>query len=956
MPVLDEFYSADEVDQGGMTNNLTRLGDADDFRRVEEDRGLENDDIGQFTHASYEASEDLDPQHRFLKKGDLVEIEYANSERESVIAVFVQRLGHLAAQCQFYTVQGKWVHLQERYVQYAIPRWMNPDTVDAMIPYLPKEAVTEELLAKAQMFDLSVPRIISAPLVSRMLEFKTQSDEMYRKYASRLDSAHQILAHQSDLKFGSLEQVTARLIGTFATKDGVAQVAYFTVRKALLRGGFAFASDRRSHRLTGFLQVRSKAQVQTVNLVRQWLRDWQDDLAKHGSNLVGVHGLAEGTKYVVDFLEKAKTVIARSRESREITRYFAIGPSKVRREITPSQDSTHFTYHESWTDEDRELIKFIENQACSNMYLGLPRLGALPPLLLQACGMYEGHELNNATMFVFLQELGVLVPYENRIRFDPHLLLPSSQHSKPLENLMSQVSIPDSQSFEDSMKNLRHDWGRLPVFCIDGAGAQEIDDGLSVEHSEDGQHWFHIHIANPTAFFDANAPMARLARHMTETIYMPERAFAMIPRWATRGFLSLRPNRPCLTISAKMDDQGVAVDYKITPGIVRNVWQMTPAEASGLLNLSRESDQDQILRVGGDPPAWQHKPKTAPPESRFAHAHALKTMRKLADKRQSLRRAAGGILVEQNEADVAVWSRHSNTGLGWDPPSRARSREVEGDPVIQLRGRPFGQARDADTSVGVVVREMMLLACEVSAKWCADRRIPILYRGTMSLEDDVDPELYTKNILEPAAAKNNGAAPTHLLFDYLNRSGATVLTTEPLKHRILGLSHYSKATSPLRRYGDMLLHWQIEAAIRHEAETGKSLKHTRGSLDFLPFSEKSLKQVMLGLQARENIIRKAMRYSEAHWLTQLFFRAHYYGECTLPKTFTVYVLQEPYADQRAAQVILEQYSVPVAMVMPETLGMERVKAGDRWEVEIEHVMPFLREILMKPLRLISRYE
>lgn len=834
---------------------------------------------------------------------------------------------------------------------------MDPDLIDPIIPYLPDQEVTEELHDRAQMFDLSVPRHVSAPLVSRMLKFQRESEDVYRKYATTLDDAHNLLAHATDLKFGSLEQIALKLIPSFGKDpERLPLPALFAVRKALMRGGFAFGSDRRSHRLTGFIQIRSKEQVTNVERVRNWMRRWQDDLAS-STTTSGKKAVpfSQGADYVNGFIDKARMLIQKSRETREATQLGRVGPSEKRFEITKSQNAIQFEHTISFTKEDQQLIKFMEGWACSNLFLGLPRVEALPPLILQATGMYGDHPLTTMTGFLFLQEIGVLVPYENRVRFDQHLLLPTSQHSKPLEHLMTTImKLSDEPKFVDSMANLRKDWGDLPVFCIDQEGAHEIDDGLSLEKAGDKEYWVHIHIANPTAFFSRDSPLAKMARHMTETIYMPERAFMMLPRWSTQRHFSLQKNRPCLTFSARMNLEGETLERKVTPGFIRNVRLVSPEEVFKVIGVDKDIRPNMTLTVGGTVPYL--KPRKTADTMTQEEVQILRTMQELAIKRQSRRRAAGGLFFDSQKPDISIWNNHKLPGLGWDHPSRQAARYTEGEPIIRYRSKEliswFSTGEDVSD---ILVREMMLLACEVGAEWCAERNIPVIYRGTISHPYAEDPDKFYKDVLIPATEKNGGEAPMHLAIEYLRNSGATVLTSTPLHHRVLGLAHYSKVTSPLRRYGDMIFHWQIEAALREEAKTKQSLIGSKRA-DYLPFDNANLEQIATGLQPRESMIRRASRYGEDFWIAQLFFRAFHYGECELPSSFSAYVPLKPQTQMNELGVILKEYSLTCTMIKPELSALGEAKAGDWWEVGLSHVDCFSRKVVMKPLRLINRWE
>ncbi|KAG9742537.1 RNB-domain-containing protein, partial [Aureobasidium melanogenum] len=439
-----------DVDASGeQTNNFTRLGDVDNFRRPDEDIENERDDSSRLMTPGN--LEDWDSHHRFLRRGDLVLLDFPRSEREPILAIFVRRVGR-PAQSQFYTIHGKWIHGTERNIQHAVPDFVPPSLVEPIISYLPDSGITEELLDRAHMFDLSVPRNVSAPLVTRMLEFQRKSEEIYRQNATTLDGAHLSLAHPTDLKFGTLDLITTRLLGHSKGEDNDTwQGKIYAVRKALSRGGFAFGHDRRSHRITGFVQIRSKEQVANVEKVRNWLRAWQDDLATFAAAKSSNHQFSPNGQKVVNFIHKAKSLIEKSRELRDVTTFGRVGISKKRFNIE-KEDALQYDFTTEFDDSDRELIKFFEAWSCSGLFLGLPRIEALPPLMLQATGMYEEHRLDPKAGFTFLQEIGVLTPHENRVRFDSHLLLPSSQHSKPLEQLMTKVmSMDEKPGFVDSM-------------------------------------------------------------------------------------------------------------------------------------------------------------------------------------------------------------------------------------------------------------------------------------------------------------------------------------------------------------------------------------------------------------------------------------------------------------------------------------------------------------------------
>ncbi|KAF2168571.1 hypothetical protein M409DRAFT_65491 [Zasmidium cellare ATCC 36951] len=939
IPQNDDVVARDEP-----INNLTRLPDEKAVLAQSQQEDGDSDELVSWTNVDKEGYDGSQEDHRFLQIGDLVEIEFTKSERESVLAVYVQSVRASGIVGQFFTMQGRWMHLPEKTVPYSIPNWVSPELVKPLLAHLPDPESFQELqglMERAYMEDLSVPREVSAPLVKRMVDFYNESQDIYRRHASALDNAHDILSHDTDLRYGSLTSAATTLLQLPANQ--LPLTALFTVRKALSNGGFAFNIDRRSHRLTGYMQIRSKEQVRMVDNVRNWVRQWQDDLA--ATSVMNEwqlqrHRPTKGVTVMYGFLDKAKAIVEKNRLNRPTTRHQNVGPSKVRLPITPEQDSVKIQLEERFTEDETEIVRFMECWSCSHMFGDLPRIESLPPLILHALGLYD--DLKISTGFLFLQELGTILPYENRIRFDQHLLLPSSQHSKPLQNLMSSlISMRNSHNFVDSMAGLRHDWGNLPVFCIDKEDAHEIDDGVSIEPAgvgPDGRpsHWVHIHVANPTAFFSRDHPLAKMARHMGESIYMPERTYMMLPRWATSKYFSLDSNRPCMTFSARLDEDGNMLDHKITPGIIRNVISLTPDSVDQILGAtSSEQWPELTFTVGGSPPLGPNRQSTKSKKNRGFDVGDLKTLRSLAEKRAAIRRKAGGLFFDSNKPEVSVWQSFSRSGLSWDHPYRKGIRTVEGDPVIQFKTRGLVNWFEPSNRPGQsLVQELMLLAGELAAAWCAARQIPIIYRGTIKDHRKADPQRFWEENIGPHV-KDGKTMPLHLGIQYIQLQGYTTLRTTPLAHKILGLPSYAKVTSPLRRYGDMIHHWQIEAALRHEAETGRSLlveKCSKPDRSFLPFSGPVLDTIILGLQPRESIITRSKAMAEQFWVIMLVFRKAVFGEDGhlpfLPDTHFNPSLPQP-------------MSVPA-------------RRGDVWEVHMHDVDVYRRALYVKPVRLIGR--
>jgi hypothetical protein len=416
----------------------------------------------------------------------------------------------------------------------------------------------------------------------------------------------------------------------------------------------------------------------------------------------------------------------------------------------------------------------------------------------------------------------------------------------------------------------------------------------------------------------------------------------------------------------QLDNEGRIQEHKITPGFIREAVKLTRDEVQTLIGKSGDQDIQRItLTVGGYPP---NRIQRASNVNRVTkeQVEQLKTLDMLAQKREALRRKAGGVFFNIAKPDVEVWQNNDMPGLAWDHPHRLGRRVVEGDPILQMHThKMFNWFSSAASPAQTLVTEMMLAAGEVAGMWCAERHIPTIYRGTVRRPDVMDAEVYLREVLEPATrASPTGEPPIHLGFEYVKLIGSGAMRTEPIRHGTLGLEHFGKVTSPLRRYGDMILHWQIEAALREEARSGKSLitDDKKADRSFLPFSRSVLETIMVGLQPREAMITRSKAYAGYFWVSMVMFRAFNFSECELPFATSADTSKPPmrvfiHAPGDAQNTISGtnlELNVHIEMEPPEKYGLPRTMAGDVWEAEINQIDVFRRATIVRPLRLVDR--
>ncbi|MBK5940114.1 ribonuclease catalytic domain-containing protein [Halochromatium roseum] len=131
-----------------------------------------------------------------------------------------------------------------------------------------------------------------------------------------------------------------------------------------------------------------------------------------------------------------------------------------------------------------------------------------------------------------------------------------------------------------------------------------------------------------------------------------------------------------------------------------------------------------------------------------------------------------------------------------------------------------------------MVTELMLMAGEAAARYCQARELPIPY-ATQPTPERID---------QPSSMAGMYA------YRRLFKPSRTVVG-EPGRHFGLGLDAYTRATSPLRRYGDLLVHQQLR-------------QYLRGSE---PLSAEQVSQRAGEADQGGIIVRRAERQSNLHW-------------------------------------------------------------------------------------------
>lgn len=958
---------------GGVLNTITQSGgDDEDLTGSTPNEDLE---IERQMRTSSEDSvlEMINPSVH-LRRGDLVEL---NAGHGSIVGVYVNEVQNKAL---IYTERGTWYQVGTKSIIFSVPHILNPHDVSGLLPYLPPQAA--DLRMSSEQASISnVPRNVGFPVIERLTNFLRASDAIYRKYADRLNRAYDILS-ESDSEGQlsvSLGDAALRILEKSSLSDltpPMLLVIHRTLESHphIIRPGLL-------HRMTPTFVILPRTTLARVNTVRDWVRAYQDDMVlKMTKPSIGdaKRSHKESVNPIATFAAKARRVIAFSRQHRSLSPVGSIGPSSTA--VTLDEpNSTKLEalreHQEHFNHDEQHILKFLDVWAASSLTNQTSSLHSLGPVILRAVGMYPHLDLGRAIGFTLLQELGVVKPWDPLPLFRNKLGLPDNDPNHPATVLRNQAY--DSVSclpvlLCDSMAGFRKDWGNLTVFCIDSEETVVRDDGISLElvDGEPSLCWVHIHIANPSAFLSKDSPVARYARHATASVYFPDRVYPMMDTRLSQNHFSLANGRPCITFSAKISPDGDVIEKQITHGVLNDVrhvslQQVKQAWASND-DVAPEADSVSLLQVGRE--MSSEKPFESPlmdspamgdlndsDINTLRHLHRVSTA--LAQRRQR----AGAVrygdfdrlrLQGYISPRVHIPAAENQTALVRDDQSRC----ILGDAAISIDHsyRAVGQVKD-------MVADFMILAGEICAIWCSERNLPVPYRGIIRNPDpDPSPEVYRQSVLEPAIA-SRGYADLQTWRKYMGLVGVFYASCGPLEHVALGLPAYCKITSPLRRYGDLFAHWQIEAAIRHEHATGESLVGSAAArydeAGILPFSRQEVEGEARRVCDQESRIKAASSEVSSHWMTQAIHRAFYFQEAPLPPVLEFVVRSVSDRAYSNTWGLVSAWDKPAVMHTAEASDREGgYRMNDRWEAKIVKVLPYFGLLRLHPVRLIRREE
>jgi exoribonuclease II len=242
-----------------------------------------------------------------------------------------------------------------------------------------------------------------------------------------------------------------------------------------------------------------------------------------------------------------------------------------------------------------------------------------------------------------------------------------------------------------------------------------------------------------------------------------------------------------------------------------------------------------------------------------------------------------GVQAEPEIAAIANWAQKRKS---WRYQQGAISINMP-EAMIKVKGDDISIDILDDSASRQLVAEMMIVAGEVAAKYGKTHNIPLPFRGQPQPELPPEEEL----LLLPAgfvrACAKRRCMPK------------SEMSISPLRHAGLGLETYTQATSPIRRYSDLLTHFQLKA-------------HLRGQV--LPFTAEQLKEVMMSVTSITQEVTMVERQTNRYWALEYLRRQP-------QEIWQVTVLMWLREDSNLALILLEDIGLQLPMFFKRDVSL-----------------------------------
>ncbi len=268
------------------------------------------------------------------------------------------------------------------------------------------------------------------------------------------------------------------------------------------------------------------------------------------------------------------------------------------------------------------------------------------------------------------------------------------------------------------------------------------------------------------------------------------------------------------------------------------------------------------------------------------------------------------VLKIQGEPEIPILAEAAKLRGKWRKSQGAITIKMP-EAIIKVSPDEEVQIYLQETSVSrQLVAEMMILAGEVAGSFCQQKNIPVPFRGQPQPELPPEEELLSL----PAGPVRECA-----MRRCMPRSEVGIT---PSRHASLGLDVYSQTTSPIRRYTDLITHFQLKAYLRG---------------DTLPFSGEQVQEILYSVMPCSKEATLVERQTNRYWSLEFLRR-------NINEVWQGVMLRWLREDDGLGLILLEE----LGLELPHRFDRP-ISPGDRLSLKVSNADPHRDEIRFREL-------
>ena len=346
----------------------------------------------------------------------------------------------------------------------------------------------------------------------------------------------------------------------------------------------------------------------------------------------------------------------------------------------------------------------------------------------------------------------------------------------------------------------RRDMRDVLTFTIDPKDAKDFDDALSFQVLEDGLYEVGIHIADVSHYVKPDTVLDDEAYERATSVYLVDRVVPMLPEILSNNACSLRPHEEKYTFSAvfKINDKAEVKDQWFGRTVTYSDARFAYEEAQAIIESKTNEIPAEVSLTG----------KAYKTDQKIADA-TLK-LDELAKKMRSKRMRSGAISFDKVEVKFNLDETNNPVGVFFKTSKDANKLIEEFMLLANKKVAEFiGKQKPEKTFIYRVHDE------PDDSKLAALQNIVGRFGYKLNFKDRKSTTASLNNLLKDVAGKKEQNLVDTLAIRSMSKAE---YTTHNIGHYGLAFDYYSRFTSPIRRYPDVMAH----RLLQHYLDGGKS--------------------------------------------------------------------------------------------------------------------------------------